>query len=85
MNIRRSFRRHRRSLGGVTLLLGVAILFAVVCSPLAVRASVAKKQLPIYCVQRDDKCVSLTFDAAWGDVILRHTALGYQLILKFKL
>ena len=67
MNIRRNFRRHRRSLGGVTLLLGVAILFAVVCSPLAVRASVAKKQLPIYCVQRDEKCVSLTFDAAWGN------------------
>ena len=67
MNIRRSFRRHRRSLGGGTLLLGVVILFAVVCSPLAVRASVAKKQLPIYCVQRDDKCVSLTFDAAWGN------------------
>lgn len=67
MNIKRSFRRHRRSPGGGTLLLGVVILFAVVCSPLAVRASVAKKQLPIYCVQRDDKCVSLTFDAAWGN------------------
>ena len=67
MNIRRSIRRRRRSLGGVSLLLGVAILFAVVCSPLAARASVAKKQLPIYCVQRDDKCVSLTFDAAWGN------------------
>ena len=74
MNIRRSFTRHRRPAGGVSLLLGVAILFAVVCSPLAVRAAVANKQLPIYCVQRDDKCVSLTFDAAWGDVILRHNS-----------
>ena len=67
MNIRQRSRRHHRSLGGVTLLLGIVILFAVVCSPLAVRASVAKKQLPIYCVQRDEKCVSLTFDAAWGN------------------
>ena len=27
----------------------------------------AARELPIYCVQRSDKVVSLTFDAAWGD------------------
>ena len=27
----------------------------------------AARELPIYCVQRNDKVVSLTFDAAWGD------------------
>lgn len=25
-----------------------------------------KRELPIYCVDRDDKVVALTFDAAWG-------------------
>ncbi|MGI6013925.1 MAG: polysaccharide deacetylase family protein [Oscillospiraceae bacterium] len=29
--------------------------------------SLATKALPIYSVQRDNKCVSLTFDAAWGN------------------
>ena len=27
----------------------------------------AHKPLPIYCVQRDDKAVSISFDAAWGN------------------
>lgn len=72
MNIKRSIKKHRRLAGGVSLLLCVAAIFLIVCSPLAVRASATTRKLPVYCVQRDDKCVSLTFDAAWGDVILRY-------------
>lgn len=34
-------------------------------------AAATARQLPIYCVQRDQKVVSLSFDAAWGDAILR--------------
>ena len=30
-------------------------------------ASAAARQLPIYCVQRDQKLVSISFDAAWGN------------------
>lgn len=30
------------------------------------RASVATRQLPIYCVERDQKVCSISFDAAWG-------------------
>ncbi len=30
-------------------------------------ASGAKREIPIYCVDRDDKVVALSFDAAWGD------------------
>lgn len=67
MNIRRSIKRHKKLAGGISLLLGVAAIFAIVCSPLAVRASATTRKLPVYCVQRDDKCVSLTFDAAWGN------------------
>ena len=32
-----------------------------------VGAAAAARDLPIYNVKRDDKCVSLTFDAAWGN------------------
>ena len=48
-----------------------AAMFYVVNYPAAVGASAAARQLPIYCVQRDQKLVSISFDAAWGDVILR--------------
>ncbi len=67
MNIKRSIKKHRKLAGGVSLLLGVAAIFMIVCSPLAVRASATTRKLPVYCVQRDDRCVSLTFDAAWGN------------------
>ena len=39
--------------------------------PAAVGASVAARQLPIYCVQQDQKLVSISFDAAWDDVRMR--------------
>ena len=64
---RRFFRKHRNALSAVSLLAGAALIFAITLSPMAVRTSAAARQLPVYCVQRDDKCVSLTFDAAWGN------------------
>jgi len=33
----------------------------------ALLASASKRHLPIYCVQKDSKVVSLSFDAAWGN------------------
>ena len=60
--------KHRKLLGPVALTLAVAAIFWVVCSPTVVGVSASAKQLPIYSVQRDNKAVSLTFDAAWGDV-----------------
>ena len=44
-----------------------AAMFYVVNYPAAVGASAAARQLPIYCVQRDQKLVSISFDAAWGN------------------
>ena len=35
--------------------------------PAYVSASNTARQLPIYCVQRDSKVCSLSFDAAWGN------------------
>lgn len=51
---------------GVCLLCAAA-MFYIVSHPAVVGASAATRQLPIYCVQRDQKLVSLTFDAAWGN------------------
>ena len=48
-----------------------ALMFYVVNYPAAVGASASARQLPIYCVQRDQKLVAISFDAAWGDAILR--------------
>ena len=48
-----------------------AVMFYVVNYPAAVGASASARQLPIYCVQRDQKLVAVSFDAAWGDAILR--------------
>ena len=42
-------------------------MFYIVNFPAAVGASAATRQLPIYCVQRDQKLVSISFDAAWGN------------------
>lgn len=58
----------RSRLGAV---LGCAALgcfmFYVVNHPAVVGTSAATRQLPIYCVQRDQKMAALTFDAAWGN------------------
>ncbi len=59
--------RHRRLLGPAALVLAVAAIFWVVNSPSIVGVSAASRELPIYSVQRDNKAVSLTFDAAWGN------------------
>ena len=37
----------------------------------AITSSAATKELPIYCVQTDKPQVSLSFDAAWGNVRMR--------------
>lgn len=58
---------NRGLIAGVSLALVVVLIFLAVNVPTIVAASAAKKKLPVYCVQRDDKCVSLTFDAAWGN------------------
>ena len=56
-------RRHLALLGAA--LASVAIL-AAAGAPAVVTASAAVRQLPIYCVERDQKVCSISFDAAWG-------------------
>ena len=49
------------------MVLAIALMFWAVNSPAIVGVSAAKRVLPIYSVQRDDRVVSLSFDAAWGN------------------
>ena len=53
-------------------LLVAALMFGVVYYPAAVSVAGTTRQLPIYCVQREQKVVSISFDAAWGDARVRH-------------
>ena len=57
----------RRVLTAVAAVAVVAAMAAVVNFPSAVMTSAATRQLPIYCVERDQKMVSISFDAAWGN------------------
>ena len=54
-----------------TCLLCAAAMFYIVNHPAVIGAAAATRQLPIYCVQRDQKVVSLSFDAPGGNTILR--------------
>ncbi|NMA37196.1 MAG: polysaccharide deacetylase family protein [Papillibacter sp.] len=51
----------------IGLIVVIILICWVVYSPAIVGASATTRQLPIYCVKRDGKMVSLTFDAAWGN------------------
>ena len=61
-------RRHLMLAAGALLTFA---LFWVVNAPTAVQTSAATRQLPICCVDRADKTIAISFDAAWGEVILR--------------
>lgn len=58
---------HRRYLLAAVTLLLTAAIFTAVNLPAAVTAAGSARQLPIYCVDRSDNTVSISFDAAWGN------------------
>ena len=53
-------------------ILAVIFMFTIINSPAIVGASATTRELPIYCVKRDNKSVSLTFDAACEKYIVRY-------------
>ncbi|MEG0941162.1 MAG: polysaccharide deacetylase family protein [Oscillospiraceae bacterium] len=59
-------RNKRASVSILALLILIGLPWAI-NSPAIIGASATTRELPIYCVDRDNKCVSLTFDAAWGN------------------
>lgn len=63
----RFIRRNKRITAAaiaIAVLLGISWL---INNPAIIGASATKRELPIYCVARDNKSASLTFDAAWGN------------------
>ena len=56
-------RRHAALLAAA---LGCIAIFGAVNAPPVVGAAAAARQLPIYCVEKQEKICSISFDAAWG-------------------
>ena len=67
IDLRKFLTTYKKVLSGLGLVLAVVLIFWTVNNPAIVGASATQRQLPIYCVQREDKVVSLSFDAAWGN------------------
>ena len=61
------FHRYRRVLSALGTLLIVVLIFWTVNSSAIVGVSASNRQLPVYCEQRDDRVVAMSFDAAWGN------------------
>ena len=57
----------RRYLVPVLCFLGAGALLLAAWQPLRARAYAADRPLPIYCVEKDQKVCSISFDAAWGN------------------
>ena len=67
MQSKHILRRHGAVLQALIMLAAVGLIFWAVSTPAVVGVSAAKRELPVYCVQRDEKIVALSFDAAWGN------------------
>lgn len=72
----------RKILTAAVCLLLAAGMFYVVNHPAIVGAAAAARQLPIYCVQRDQKVLSISFDAAWGN---EDTQMLIDILGKYKI
>ena len=57
----------RKLIAAAACAAAAVMMFWVVNHPAVVGASASTRQLPIYCVQKDYKVVSISFDAAWGN------------------
>ena len=65
--------KHSKGLiSGIAFTILIVSIFWAVSTPAIVGVSASKRQLPVYCVQRDDKKVALSFDAAWGNEDTQH-------------
>ena len=62
-----AMRRKKSLLSTLSFLAGIFLMFYVTCSPRIVGASANQRVLPIYSVERDNKAIALSFDAAWGN------------------
>ena len=59
--------QEKRAVTSLACLVLIIALSLFINSPAIVGASATERELPIYSVERDNKCASLSFDAAWGN------------------
>ena len=59
-------------LGSLVCLGLLCLFFCGTPTGRAIASASPKKDFPIYCVQREEKVVSLSFDAAWGNEDTKH-------------
>lgn len=57
----------RTLLSALALAAAIAVIIWVIHEPAIVGAAVSQRQLPIYCVQKEEKVAALSFDAGWGN------------------
>ncbi|MBR3475467.1 MAG: polysaccharide deacetylase family protein [Oscillospiraceae bacterium] len=67
IDIRSFVRANRRLVSRLFLLLVIGLIFWAVSSPAIVGVSAANRSLPVYSVERADKRIAISFDAAWGN------------------
>lgn len=67
INLRKFLQRYKSTLSTLTIVFAVVLILWTVNNPAIVGASATQRQLPIYSVQRDEKIVAISFDAAWGN------------------
>jgi len=62
-----AIQRKKSLLSTLSFLAAIFLMFYVTNSPRIVGASATQRVLPIYSVERDNKAIALSFDAAWGN------------------
>ena len=67
IDLRGIWLKNKAVISTLGFVLAIALIFWAVNSPAIVGASAAQRKLPIYSVQRDDKTIAISFDAAWGN------------------
>ncbi len=81
MNFKKLLQKRRGALSGIAFVAVIILMFWTVNNPAIVGVSASSRQLPVYSVQRDDKVVALSFDAAWGN---EDTQLLIDILGKYK-
>lgn len=82
VEIKNSIKKFGGILSWIALALVVVLMFWTVNNPAIVGTAATTRQLPVYCVQRDDKVISLSFDAAWGN---EDTQILIDILDKYKI
>ncbi|MBR5094046.1 MAG: polysaccharide deacetylase family protein [Oscillospiraceae bacterium] len=59
--------KNKHFVSTIGAILAVVLIFWTVNSPSIVGVSAAKRSLPVYSVERQDKVIAMSFDAAWGN------------------